>query len=112
MATRTVTTVRRDRETLARLDRLARALHTDRSSLLRRAVDRGARSVLMDEGLSKYIQGELSAGAAKEWARVSYARFLDELRVRGLPFRTDEEGMQRELEELKAKVVRRARRRR
>jgi predicted transcriptional regulator len=68
MATRTVTTVRRDRETLARLDRLARALHTDRSSLLRRAVDRGARSVLMDEGLSKYIQGELSAGAAKERA--------------------------------------------
>lgn len=43
---------------------------------------------------------------------MSYARFLDELRVRGLPFRTDEEGMQRELEELKAKVVRRARRRR
>jgi predicted HTH domain antitoxin len=109
MVEQVVTTVRLDKATLQLLDRVARSLHTDRSSLVRRAVHRGARAVLLDEAISKYVQGHLSAGAAKEWAGVSYAEFIDELRTRGLPYLTDEEGMRMELDELESQVKRRAR---
>lgn len=104
MTEQAVTTIRIDRETLRLLDRMARALHTDRSTLLRRAVQKGARAELLDEAVSQYVQGHLSAGAAKEWAGVSYAEFLDELKRRGLPYLTDEEGTERELERFETRV--------
>ena len=109
MTEQAVTTLRLDRETLRLLDRMARALHTDRSTLLRRAVHRGARAELLDKAISKYVQGHLSAGAAKGWAGVSYTEFLDELKKRDLPYLTDEEGMERKLARFETKGKQRGR---
>ncbi len=99
-----MTTVRLGRDTLALLDRMARKLGVERSTLLRRALKKGARAVLLDEALSQYVRAELSAGAAAEWAGVSYIEFLDELRARKLPFLVDNEGIAEELSEFKARV--------
>lgn len=112
MATDHVTTVRLGSDTLALLDRMARKLDVDRSTLIRRAVTKGARAVLLDEAISQYLRRELSAGAASEWAGVSYIEFLDELRGRGLPYLADNEGIAEELAEFKAKVKSRGRRHR
>ena len=112
MAADTVTTVRLERDTLALLDRMARKLDVDRSTLIRRAVAKGARAVLLDEAISQYVRRELSAGAASEWAGVSYIEFLDELRTRGLPYLADNDGITAELAEFKSKVSPGARRHR
>lgn len=102
-----VTTLRLRRETLALLDRMADKLEVDRSTLLRRSVDRGAKAVLLDEAISQYLRGDLSAGAASEWSGVSYVEFIDELRHRGLPFLVDSKGIHDELAEFNARVKKR-----
>ncbi len=104
MTSDSVTTVRLGRDTLVLLDRMARKLGVERSTLLRRALSKGARAVLLDEALSQYVRGELSAGAASEWAGVSYLEFLDELRARRLPYLVDNEGIAEELAGFKARV--------
>jgi predicted HTH domain antitoxin len=103
MAVDQVTTVRLRRDTLALLDRMAAKLAIERSTLIRRAVDRGARSVLLDEAIPQYLRGEVSAGAAAEWAGVSLLELMDELRVRGLPYLVDNEGIGIELKEVRTK---------
>ena len=98
-----VTSVRLGGELLALLDRMARKLDVERSTLIRRALSRGARAVLVDEAISQYLRGDLSTGAASEWAGVSYLEFLDELRTRGLPYLADNEGIAQELAEFKGR---------
>lgn len=112
MAGDTVTTVRLGRETLALLERMARKLDVERSTLIRRALSKGARAVLLDEAISQYLRGELSTGGASEWAGVSYLEFLEELRARGLPYLADNEGIAQELAEFKGRGSLRGRRHR
>jgi predicted transcriptional regulator len=107
-----VTTIRLGKDTLTLLDRMAKKLDVDRSTLIRRAVTKGARTVLLDEAVSQYLRRELSAGAASEWAGVSYIEFLDELRTRGLPYLADNEGIAEELAQFKSQVRPRGRRHR
>ncbi len=76
---------------------MATKLDIDRSALLRRAVARGAKSVLVDEAVSQYLKGSLSGGAAAEWAGVSLLEFMDELHHRRLPYLVDNEGIAEEL---------------
>lgn len=89
---------------LALFDRMAKKLEVERSTLLRRALIKGARAVLLDEALSQYLRGDLSAGAASEWAGVSYIEFLDELKARRLPYLADNEGIAEELAEFRSKT--------
>ena len=110
MAAQAVTTVRLDKETLHLLDRMAKELHTDRSSLIRRAVHQGARKLLVDEALARYQRGEISSGSATEAAGISFVELLDELRSRGMYFLTDEEGMLEELKELQSRMKDRGKR--
>ena len=101
MGAGTVTSVRIPSEDLNRLAALAKRLKLDRSTMIRRALDAGVREVLIDDGVSRYQRGEVSAWFAARAAGINLWQFLDELRLRGVPFRTDEELLERQLEELR-----------
>jgi len=91
-----VTTLRLSDEELRRIDRLARKQGVDRAVILRKAISGGLREVQMEEAVARYQRGECSAWRAASDAGLGLWEFLDELRGRGVPFRTDE----RHLEEL------------
>lgn len=91
-----VTTLRLSEEELRHIDRLAKKQGTDRAALLRRAISGGLREILLEEALARFQRGECSAWRAASDAGLGLWEFLEELKRRGVPFRTDE----RQLEEL------------
>ena len=107
MAQATVTTVRIPAEDLARLKKLAERLKVDRSTVIRRAIDAGVREILLQEALVSYQRDEGTAAFCAHQAGFNLLVFMDEMKKRGVPFRTDEELLERQLEEFS-----RARRRR
>jgi predicted HTH domain antitoxin len=100
MAGTAVTSVRLDRADLQALDALAARLKLERSTLIKRALEAGVREVLLDEAVAEYQKGRASAWKAARGARVSLAEFLDELKRRGVPFRTDEDLLREQVEAL------------
>lgn len=110
-----VTTVRLPADDLDRLTQVAKRLKVERSSLIRRALDVGVREVLIEDAVLQYQREEASAWAAARGAGLSLWQFLDELKARRVPFRTDEELLRSQVEELlrgPAKGAHRAPRRR
>lgn len=101
MATARITTIRLPAEDLARLTETAKRLKVDRSSLIRRALDKGVREVLTEEALLEYQRGDASAAAAAHGAGLSLWQFLDEMKARGVPFRTDEDLLREQLAEFR-----------
>jgi predicted transcriptional regulator len=91
-----VTTLRLSDEELRRIDSIARKQGVDRSVILRKAIAGGLREVQMEEAVARYQRGECSAWRAATDAGLGLWEFLDELRGRGVLFRTDE----RHLEDL------------
>jgi len=100
MAETVVTSVRLSRADLKALEDLANKLHLERSSLIKRALDAGVRELLLDEAVMAYQKGRVSAWKAARSARVPLAEFIDELKRRGVPFRTDEDLLREQVEEL------------
>jgi predicted HTH domain antitoxin len=100
VAETTVTSVRLDRADLKALDELAERLHVERSSLIKRALDAGVRELLLDEAVLAYQKGRASAWKAARSAGTPLAEFIDELKRRGVPFRTDEDLLKEQVEEL------------
>lgn len=99
MAASRVTTIRIPADDLERLDVAAKRLHVDRSTLILRALDSGVKDVLIEDGCQRYQKGELTAAAAAQEAGVNLWQFLDEMKKRNVPFRTDEDLLERQLEE-------------
>jgi predicted HTH domain antitoxin len=99
-----ITTIRIPAEDLDRLTEAAKRLKVERSSLIRRALDKGVREVLTDEAVLQYQRGEASFGGAAHQAGISLWEFLDELKARGVPFRTDEDLMREQLAEFREKL--------
>jgi predicted DNA-binding protein len=99
MAASRVTTIRIPTDDLERLDVMAKRLRVDRSTLIMRALDSGVKDVLIEDGCQRYQRGEITASAAAHAAGVNLWQFLDEMKRRGVPFRTDEELLERQLEE-------------
>jgi len=93
-----VTTVRIPSDDLDRLTTVAKRLKVDRSTLILRALDAGVKDILIDDGCQRYQRGEVSMARAAHDAGVSQWQFLDEMKRRGVPFRTDEELLERQLE--------------
>lgn len=102
MAAARITTIRLPADDLARLTEAAKRLKVERSSLIRRALDKGVREVLIDEAISEYQRGEASAWAAARGAGLSLWEFLDELKARSVPFRIDEDQLRQQVDELVA----------
>ena len=101
MRSGTVTSVRIPPEDLDRLAAIAKRLKVERSTLIRRALDAGVREVLIEDGVSRYQRGEVSAWFAARAAGVNLWQFLDEMKLRGVPFKTDEDLLERQLEEMR-----------
>ena len=99
MSQGTVTTIRLPPDDLKRLARLAKELQVDRSSLIRRALDAGVREILVEEAVRRYQRGGASAWFCARGAGINLLVFLDELKARGVPFRTDEDLLEDQLEE-------------
>ena len=95
-----MTTLRLSDEELRRIDRVARQQGVDRAVLLRRAISGGLREILLSDAIGRYQRGECSAWRAASDAGVGLWEFLDELRQRGVPFRTDESHLDGLIEEL------------
>ena len=100
MAETTVTTVRIPSDDLDRLRKLADRLKVDRSTLIRRALDAGVREILLEDALARYQRGEGSAWYCARQAGFNLLVFLDEMKKHGVPFRSDEDLLERQLEEL------------
>lgn len=101
MAKRTATTVRLPRALLKSLSALAKDLKVGRPSLIRRALEAGLRAILVEEAIRRYQRGGASAWFCAGRAGINFLVFLDELKARGVPFRTDEDLLREQLEELR-----------
>lgn len=85
-----VTTVRLSEAELRRIDRTAERQGVDRAVLLRRAIAGGLRDILVSDAVVRVQRGECTVWRAASDAGLGLWEFLDELRRRGVPFRTDE----------------------
>lgn len=92
------TSVRLPDDLLRRLDSMAKREHSDRSVVIRRAIERGVKSLSIDAAVEEYQRGGITAWSAAGQAGVTLWEFLDELKRRDLWFRTDEESLLDELE--------------
>lgn len=99
MAQAAVTSVRIPPDDLTRLRKLADRLKVDRSTIIRRAIDAGVREILLQEALARYQRGEGSAWFCAREAGFNLLVFMDEMKKRGVAFRTDEELLEQQLEE-------------
>lgn len=94
------TSVRLPDDLLDRLDRMAEDEHTDRSTVIKRALEEGLRQMLLDRALDAYGDGRITAWRAARMAGVSLWTFMDELERRGRWFHTDEETLLAQIAEL------------
>jgi predicted DNA-binding protein len=97
-------TVRVPAEDFDRLTAVARRLSVGRSSLIRRALERGLRAVQIEEALARYQEGEANAAAAAQAAGLSLWEFLDVLSARGVPFKIDEDPLREQLAEFRERL--------
>jgi len=94
-----VTTVRLNPDLLKALNELARKKKTDRSTVMKQAIELGVREIRFADALKRYQEGRISAWRAAREAGVSLWEFIQELKKRGTFFKTDEAEMERMLEE-------------
>ncbi|WP_049969510.1 UPF0175 family protein [Haladaptatus cibarius] len=67
---------------------------TDRSTAVKRLLERGVEEWRLDTAIRQYRDGELSLGKAAEVAGISYWRFLDVLESRGIEMNYDESDLE------------------
>lgn len=94
------TSVRLPENLLEDLEDLAQAEQTDRSTVIRRTIERGLRDIAFDRAIDAYQQGGKTAWAAARQEGLPLLAFLEELRRRDLWFHTDEETLASQLEDL------------
>ena len=82
-----VINLRLEEELLAKLGKLARLEHLDRTSLIRSLLRRGAEEVLVEDALVLYSKGELSLEQASELAEVSPWELVSMMVERGINHR-------------------------
>jgi predicted transcriptional regulator len=95
-----VTSVRLDDGFLKQMDALARKFQVDRTTIFRRAVEKGLEGMRLDEALQEYQKGRLTAWASAGKAGVSLWEFLELLKQRNIYFETSEA----DLKEMLAKL--------
>lgn len=83
MASRHVTT-RVPAELFEEIERIQTAERTDRSTAIKRLLERGVEDWRVETAVDRYRDGEVSVGKAAELAGLSLWRFLDVLAERGV----------------------------
>ncbi|MFQ5871685.1 MAG: UPF0175 family protein [Candidatus Geothermarchaeales archaeon] len=81
------------------LERIAALEKTDRSSVLRRVIELGAKEYLQGKAVGLYRRGEVSAGRAAEIASISLWEFYDILGKEGVTLRVDLEALEEKVPE-------------
>lgn len=94
------TSVRLPDDLLEALDEMADREHVDRSTMMRRAIERGLEDLALDQAVAAYQSGGSSAWKAARDHGVTLWDLLDELADRGLGVRTDEETLREQIEDL------------
>jgi len=97
----TVTTLRMDQKILREVDAIAKREQVDRTSILRQVLAAGMREIKIRYALTLYQNGNVSVGKASELAGINLWEFLDVLKMRNIGFRTDEDHLAGELNQLK-----------
>ena len=70
---------------------------TDRSTAVKRLIERGVEEWKLDAAIRRYRDGEVSLGKAAEIAGVSYWQFLDLLESRGVEMNYDESDLESDI---------------
>ena len=96
-----VTTIRLDENDLKYLDEMAKKQSLDRTNLIKKAITLGIHDILLDDALKKYQKGLCSVWECAREANISLWEFVDELKIRGIGFRTDELELENALKALK-----------
>lgn len=74
---------------LEAMERMAEDQGVDRSTIIRKAIERGLEDLSLDRAVERYQRGRISAWKAANSSGVTLSRFLEELEARGLGLRTD-----------------------
>lgn len=94
------TKIRIPDELLEALDKLAEAKQTDRSKILRLAIERGLQGMCLDHAIEAYQRGNITAWSAAGQTGVDLLDLLAEMQRRGVWFETDEQMLLDQIQEL------------
>ncbi len=91
--------VRIDEKEDEELDKIAKKLKTDKSTVARQAIELGIREIKRKEALEKVRMKEWTVWKAAEYCGESYRSFLQFLRESNVPFPISTQELERELNE-------------
>jgi len=95
-----VTTIRLNKNDLKHLNDMAKKHDLDRTNLIKKAIKLGVQEILVEEAVENYQKGTSTAWQCARDARISLWEFIEELKTRGVYFRTDETELENALKEL------------
>ena len=95
-----VTTIRLERKVLKSIDDFASSEHSDRTTIMRKALEKGLVDLRLQRAFHQYSTGKASAWKAASLAGVSLWDFLEALQNSGFSFKADEKETLRQLGEL------------
>ena len=79
------------------IERIQETERTDRSTAVKRLIERGVEEWQLDSAVQQYRDGEVSLGKAADIAEVSHWRFLDLLESRGVEMNYDESDLEADI---------------
>ncbi|WP_435176883.1 UPF0175 family protein [Halorussus sp. AFM4] len=80
-----------------KIERIQKEEQTDRSTAVKRLLERGVGDWQLETAVRRYREGSVSLGAAAELADVSVWRFLDVLEERGVEMNYDESDLEADI---------------
>ncbi|WP_231185575.1 UPF0175 family protein [Haladaptatus sp. DYF46] len=79
------------------IERIQETERTDRSTAVKRLIERGVEEWQLDSAVQQYRDGEVSLGKAADIAEVSHWRLLDLLESRGVEMNYDESDLEADI---------------
>lgn len=90
-------TARVSEDLYEKIERIQEEEQTDRSTAIKRLLERGVSDWQVETAVRRYQDGEISVGRAAKLADVSIWRFLDILGERGIEMNYDESDLEADL---------------
>lgn len=90
-------TARVSEDLYEKIERIQEEEQTDRSTAIKRLLERGVGDWQVETAVRRYQDGEISVGRAAKLADVSIWRFLDILGERGIEMNYDESDLEADL---------------
>jgi predicted HTH domain antitoxin len=77
-------TVKLEPQHLKKIKELEKGKRLDRESIMRAVVDKGVKELLLEDAVTKYINGEVSMWRASEIAGISLRKMMEVLNSKGI----------------------------